>query len=329
MKLSFRTTVQRKNGFKLHAEEECECSALGIVGPSGSGKSTLLDCLAGIERGTVFLNGKDYSDLPLEKREIGYLTQEPLLFMHMSVQKNLTYSPRCQGLDSIVDALGLRHLLSRMPPNLSGGERRRVALARAILSRPKILLLDEPFAGLDEELRRDAMSLLHNIKTSSGIPLVLVSHHADELLGLTDRTIRLCAGEVIARGPTETLLLPGETKIDNYFTGTVTGPGLVAAGNTELSVILPESSVGRVRLACYARDILIANTLPDKISARNVFKARIVSAAPAGGVTLLAIDEPSLRVIVTNEASHSLDLHAGAEVYAIIKASSIAYLGPG
>ncbi len=328
MKFEFRVRLARPSGFHLEVSETCEAEALGLVGPSGSGKSTLLDAIAGVERGAeVRLDGVDCSPLPLERREVGYVTQDALLFPHLSVRENLLYSPRATGLGEVPEALGIAPLLDRRPRNLSGGERRRVALARAILSKPRVLLLDEPFGGLDETRRREAMSLLDQVRRTFKLPTILVSHLADEVIGLTDYAIRLEEGRVVARGPSASVLRTSEMQIDNYFTGIVSGPGRVRVGATEISVMLPETATGALRLACYANDILIATQEPVGISARNVLRTRITSIEATGGSQLVGIENPTLKALLTPGAVESLALRPGTEIFAILKATSIAYLG--
>jgi molybdate transport system ATP-binding protein len=329
MKFDLELGVSRSSRFRLEARVTCDTEALGLVGPSGSGKSTFLDAVGGIESGgRVVLDGIDCSGIPLERRGIGYVTQDALLFPHLSVRSNLTYSPRAQDPGPVTRALGIDHLLDRMPRNLSGGERRRVALARAILARPRLLLLDEPFGGLDDVLRREAMAVLGRVRRTFQIPMILVSHLADEVIGLTDWAIRLEAGRVVGSGPSASLLRSRDTRIDNTFTGTVLGPGRVQVGSHELTVLLPDEVRGDVLLACYAHDILLALEAPRGLSARNVFPVRISSVTPVGDAALVELEAPPLRVLVTGEARDTLDIRPGTSKIAILKATSITYLGP-
>ncbi|MBI4161872.1 MAG: ATP-binding cassette domain-containing protein [Acidobacteria bacterium] len=329
MRLAVEVRVRRPAGFTLDASHACEAQAVGIVGPSGSGKSTFLDAVAGIEAGArVVVDGEDCSSLPLHRRRMGYVTQDPLLFPHLTVRKNLGYSPAAGPVEATARALGVAHLLDRMPRNLSGGERRRVALARAILGRPRVLLLDEPFGGLDETRRREAMSLLAQVHRDFRIPMILVSHSAEEVIGLTDWVVRLEKGKITASGPTLSVLRAREARIDNYLTGAITGPGRVRVGGMELAAMLPEDARGRVRLACYADDILLANRRPEGISARNVLPARVRSVTPLEDAALIDLEPLGLRAILTADAVGSLGLKAGVEAYAIVKAASIVCLGP-
>ena len=329
MKFDIDARVRRSTGFTVEAKVACETRALGLVGPSGSGKSTLLDAIAGIEPGAnVAFDGADQTSLAVESRGIGYVTQDALLFPHLSVRENLLYSPRADLLGDVPDALGIGHLLDRMPRHLSGGERRRAALARAILSRPRLLLLDEPFGGLDETRRREAMSLLDRVRRKYELPMILVSHLADEIIGLTDWTVRLEEGRVVGSAPSVQILRASETRIDNYFEGVVVGPGLVRVDEIELSVILPPKVDGHVRLACYAHDILLATEVPQHLSARNTFVVRFASVVAAGEVVLVEIEKPAIRAILTSEAAKSLGVAAGGRGFAVLKATSIVYLGP-
>ncbi len=317
----------RRRDFRLRASLRSESDRLAIVGPSGSGKSTLLDVIAGIEPGRVVLDGEDVTRVPLHRRGIGYVMQDAPLFPHLTVRRNLAYGPRAAGVEEIAAHLGIAHLLDRMPRHLSGGERRRVALARAIASRPRLLLLDEPFAGLDEALRREAMSLLHRVCRETAVPMALVSHSPAEVLGLADRAVRLEGGAIVAEGPSASLLRAGETGIDNYFVARVVGKGRVRAGNVDLSVALPEGASGAVRLGCYAHEILLAREAPSAISARNVFPAVVRETVPAGDAVLATLDDPPLRVLLTAEAARDLNVAPGAPLVAVVKSTSIAYLG--
>ncbi len=325
MILEVEADVRRRGGFRLQAAFRAEAGRLAVVGRSGGGKTTLLDVIAGIERGRVVLDGVDLSPLPLHRRSIGYVMQDAPLFPHLSVRGNLAYGPRAQRVEEVAARLGIVHLLDRMPRNLSGGERRRAVLARALASRPRLLLLDEPFAGLDEAARRDAMSLLTGL---GDVPTVLVSHSPAEVLGLADRAVRLEGGRVVAEGPSASLLRAGEREIDNAFVGEVTGPSRVRVGDVDLSVTLSEGASGAVRLACYAHEILLARERPAAISARNVFPATVRDLVPAGGDVLATLEAPPFRVLVTADAVRDLALAPGARVVAIVKSTSIACLGP-
>jgi molybdate transport system ATP-binding protein len=202
-----------------------------------------------------------------------------------------------------------------------------VALARAILSRPRLLLLDEPFAGLDEAKRREAMSLVAALRSQFRIPMVVVSHVPEEIVGLTDHVIRLEEGRVCAAGPSTAVLRAGETGIDNYLTGTVIGQRRVEVDGVDLEVMLPDEATGAVRLACFGRDIILAREKPGVLSARNCLATRVRSIEITGAMAIVELEPPRLKTVITTEAVDAMELAAGAEVWAIIKATAIAYLG--
>lgn len=329
MKLEVNATVRRPNGFRLEVELSCETPVLGLVGPSGCGKSTLLDAIAGIEPGAhVVLDGRDLSHVPLHRRGVSYVTQDALLFPHLTVRQNITFSPTAGPIDEVSRTLGIVHLLDRMPRNISGGERRRVALARAMVSRPNLLLLDEPFGGLDETRRREALALVCEVNRKFHIPMVIVSHLTEEVIGLADHVVRLEKGRIVAAGPSATLLRASETRVDNYLVGQVVGPGRVSVDGVVLRAALPPEARGRVRLACYANNILLAKHPPTDVSARNVISSRVSTVTPAGDGMLVEVDRPPLLALVTNEAAEEMELQTGREVVAVVKAAAITYLGP-
>ncbi|MFT7464682.1 MAG: molybdate transport system ATP-binding protein [Pseudohongiellaceae bacterium] len=328
MRLQLSARVVRSSGFTLDVELDCQGQALALVGPSGCGKSTLLEVLAGVLPGRVVIDGRDLSQLPLHQRNLGWVTQDSLLFPHLDVAKNLSYSPRAEGIEEIAEALDLLPLLQRYPAHLSGGERRRVALGRALASRPDVLLLDEPFAGLDAQRRRAALSLIHTVRRRFDVPVVLVSHLADEVVGLADQALRLDAGRVVSSGPAYSVLRAGETHVDNHVQATVSGAETVTVDGVELRMSLPEGTVGQVRLAIYAHDILLARALPEALSARNVLPTQVVSLTEAGGFVLVSLAVAGLVVTVTPEAVAELGLAPGVDVFALLKATSIDCLGP-
>ena len=328
MKLSVDLKQAYRGGFVMDAHFECEAATLAIVGPSGSGKTSVLDAIAGIQRtGRIVLDGEDISNVPIHMRQMAYVTQSSLLFPHMTVGQNLLYSPRAAGAKEMAAALGVAHLWDRMPRNLSGGEQRRVMLARALASRPRIILLDEPFVGLDENRRRAAMALLFEIRQAFGIPLVLVSHTAGEVEGLADQAVRMEAGHVAAIGSSASAVRAGEAQIDNFLVGEVMPNGKVRVDSRELSAVLPHGASGRVKLACYAHDVLLAKDMPGLISARNCFPVTVSGVETAGGAVLASLAELPLRSLITVEAAAALEVRKGASLVAIVKSTSLVFVG--
>lgn len=185
-----------------------------VFGPSGSGKTTLLRCLAGLEReaeGKVVFRGRVWQDgrvfLPPHKRPIGYVFQEAALFPHLTVEGNLRYALRRSGrsgtdrMEQAVELLGIEQFLNRRPDAISGGERQRSAIARALCSNPGILLMDEPLAALDQHLKREILPYLERLHDELDIPIVYVTHSSEEVVRLADHLVLIEAGKVRAQGP--------------------------------------------------------------------------------------------------------------------------------
>lgn len=204
--------VKKKIGV-LDFDLAFEAPARGVTaltGPSGAGKSTVIHMIAGLlkpDSGTIFLKNRLLFDsdkrinMPVEKRRIGYVFQEALLFPHMNVMKNLTYgmkrlpnSQRKIDLDHVVGLLGLPHLLKRAPATLSGGEKQRVAIGRALLISPMLLVMDEPLASLDQQRKDEVLPYIKKVSLDLEIPIVYVSHSAQEIATLTDRVVFIEAG---------------------------------------------------------------------------------------------------------------------------------------
>jgi len=207
---------KRLGDFTLSARFESAGGITAVFGPSGAGKTTLVNAIAGLiapDRGRIAIDGTVLFDserrinLPPHRREIGYIFQEGRLFPHLSVSHNLDYGRRMRGLpadakqlERIVGLLDIGHLLERRPGKLSGGERQRVAIGRALLTRPRLLLLDEPLASLDAARKREILPYLERMRDEVGVPMVYVSHQAAELRRIATSVVRLEAGRVAAAG---------------------------------------------------------------------------------------------------------------------------------
>jgi molybdate transport system ATP-binding protein len=207
--------------FSLAARFETLEGVTGVFGPSGSGKTTLINMIAGLvtpDRGRITLAGELLFDsgarinVPAHRRRIGYVFQEGRLFPHLTVERNLDYGRRMSGLAAdaaewqrIVTLLDIGHLAERRPGKLSGGERQRVAIGRALLMRPRLLLLDEPLASLDAARKREILPYLERLRDEASVPMVYVSHHAGELRRLATSVVRIDAGRVVAVGGKELL----------------------------------------------------------------------------------------------------------------------------
>ena len=186
--------------YTLEASVEMAKKATALYGPSGSGKTSLLEVIAGLRRitaGRVILDGRDLTNLPARERRIGYVPQDDALFPHLSVRRNILYGANGdEDLGRIAAVLEIGHLLDRRTVNLSGGERKRVALARALLSRPALLLLDEPLSGVDVDLRNRVLDYLLRIREEFPIPLVYVTHDLAEAARICDEVVVLERGRI-------------------------------------------------------------------------------------------------------------------------------------
>jgi molybdate transport system ATP-binding protein len=212
---------KRLGDFSLCARFETGNGVTAVFGPSGAGKTTLVNMIAGLvapDRGriaideTVLFDSEKRIDLPQHRRRIGYVFQEGRLFPHLNVAHNLDYGRRMCGLPPdgaqmarIVGLLDIGNLLERRPGKLSGGERQRIAIGRALLMRPRLLLLDEPLASLDVARKREILPYLERLRDEVGVPMVYVSHHAAELRRIASSVVRLKSGRVEAGGGKELL----------------------------------------------------------------------------------------------------------------------------
>jgi molybdate transport system ATP-binding protein len=322
-----------------------------LFGPSGCGKSTILAAVAGLlrpEEGRVALDGTTLLDtarriaLPPERRRCGLVFQDARLFPHLSVETNLRYglrrAPRDAtgpGFEEVVALLGIAPLLARRPGRLSGGERQRVALGRALLSRPRLLLMDEPLAALDAARRAEVLPFLARLRDAARIPILYVTHALDEVDALADRLVLLEAGRVLAQGSVEALAartdLPLAARRDaGVLIGCTVGrvaEGLAALdfdGGTLLTSARPGPPGTRLRVRLRARDVAVATVEPRGLSTRNILPvtlAGIDEAGDPGEVFLrLAAGPTMLLARVTRDSVARLDLRPGMPLWALVKA---------
>ncbi|MHC2338064.1 molybdenum ABC transporter ATP-binding protein [Bradyrhizobium sp. USDA 4454] len=217
-----RVDIKKQLGeFSLAASFTSEGRVTGLFGASGSGKTSLINTIAGLlrpDRGTIVIDGETVDDtaagihIPTWRRRIGYVFQDARLFPHLDVRQNLDYGRRMNGLTEdpaqhkrVVDLLDIGALLDRRPGKLSGGERQRVALGRALLSKPRLLLLDEPLGALDESRKLEILPYLIRLRDEAGVPMVYVSHDAAELRQLATQIVMLRHGQVTAFGGVKVL----------------------------------------------------------------------------------------------------------------------------
>ncbi|MBB5692706.1 molybdenum ABC transporter ATP-binding protein [Muricoccus pecuniae] len=359
LELALRHRFPGPGGFLLDADFASPTPGVtAVFGPSGCGKSTLLQAVAGLLRpdaGRVALDGEVLLDtaagiaVPAEKRRCGVVFQDARLFPHLSVRTNLLYglrrSPRGlpgPGLEEVVDLLGIAPLLPRRPAALSGGERQRVALGRALLSRPRLLLLDEPLAALDAPRRAEVLPYLARVRDRFRLPMLLVTHALDEVDRLADHLVLMEAGRVLAAGTVEALsartdlpLLAGRRDAGVVLACAVldhdAARGLTRLGfpGGELRVPLRDEPVGTaLRVRVRARDVSVATEEPRGLSVQNALPAELEAiepAAPHEAMLRLRVGGAVLLARVTGDAVARLGLRPGVKVWALVK--SVAFAG--
>lgn len=346
----------RRAGFTLDATFEAARGITALFGASGSGKSTIIRLLAGLDRpdhgrieidGTVLLDTAAGLSVAPHKRRIGLVFQDALLFPHLSVRSNLTYgrfftakAERRIDLDAVVQVLGISHLLDRSPLTLSGGERQRVAIGRAMLASPRLLLLDEPLAALDTPRKLEILPFIERLRDEFDIPMIYVSHAAEEVARLANQVITLDQGRVLRSGSAGAVLgaegmassasrfdmvsilsAPARTYLPDYGVtildhpaGTIVVPGRAAIGQ-------------EARITIRASHVMLAKQASDDISVRTVLRGRVAAIATDGGpfalVSVTLTGGETLRAYATRLAVDSLGLSPGLDVHALIKSVMI------
>ncbi|HEX5454676.1 MAG TPA: molybdenum ABC transporter ATP-binding protein [Stellaceae bacterium] len=353
--------AHRFGDFALDAAFEATGGLTALFGRSGSGKTSLINAIAGLlrpERGRIVLDGRVLTDtgqglfLPVRRRRIGYVFQEARLFPHMSVRQNLLYGRwfappgdmekggRARDIDDVIDLLGIAGLLGRRPANLSGGEKQRVAIGRALLSRPRLLVMDEPLAALDEARKGEILPYIERLRDEAGVPIVYVSHAVAEVARLATTMVVLSEGRVAAAGPTARIMgridlfpLTGRAEAGAILATRVAGHerqfGLTvlqaAAGPLRVPQLdLPVGAALRVRIR--ARDVMIALHPPEGLSALNVLPGTVAELVQGDGpIAEIRLDCAGEALIarLTRRSVETLGLVPGRPVYAVIK--SIAF----
>ncbi|MBA4789539.1 MAG: molybdenum ABC transporter ATP-binding protein [Rhizobiales bacterium] len=332
-----------------------------LFGPSGCGKTTVLRCIAGLNRlpGTCVVAGETWQDAsafrPTHRRPVGYVFQEASLFPHLSVRRNLLFgAPRRQGahaipFDEVVRLLGLAHLLDRAPQNLSGGERQRVAVGRALLSQPRLLLMDEPLSALDRATKDEILPFLERLHAALDLPVLYVSHDMAEVERLADHLVLMERGRVRASGPLAVLQSDPSLPLAAGRDASVSLDAAIARqddayGLTELSVrggrfLVPATpgAVGdRRRLSVVAGDVSLAVTPPSPSTILNVLEGRILSASALRDTEMTVVlglgaagDGDRLLARVTRRSWELLGLADGMAVYIQVKGVALANPAPG
>ena len=346
--------AKRLGSFAIDARfAAAETGIVALFGRSGAGKTSIVNALAGLMRpdrgriaveGEVLFDSERGIDLPPERRRLGYVFQEGLLFPHYSVRGNLLYGRRGDGaavsLDQVVELLGLERLLERKPDALSGGEKQRVALGRALLAAPRLLLMDEPLAALDAPRKAEVLPFIERMRDELRIPIVYVTHAMEEIVRLADRLVLLADGHVAAVGTVEELT----SRLDlRPLTGRYEAGAVIRAEVAEhdpdyeltrlafpggrINVARIDLPLGaKVRVRVRARDVVLALAPPTGLSIRNAFAGRVLEIAPERGPNvdvLLDIGTEGnpvrLWARITRRAQAELALVPGARIHALVK----------
>jgi molybdate transport system ATP-binding protein len=326
-----------------------------LFGASGSGKTTVVNAVAGLSRpdvarisaqGRVLVDSTSDVFLPAYRREIGYIFQEGRLFPHLTVQKNLLYGRRLArhrtdgvSFDRVVELLGLSDLLTRQPKHLSGGEQQRVAIGRALLARPKMILADEPLAALDEPRKAEIMPYFEMLRDDFSLPILYVSHSIAEVARLATTVVALENGRVTRVGPAaEVLGDPAFKPAGVRAVGAVLDARVKAHHQDGLSeldaggaaLFLPKLSqtIGKqVRVRIAAHDVILARDEPKGLSALNILSGPITAIRAGDGPgAIVSIDTQAGRVLarVTRRSVQAMELAEGQPVYAVIKSVAVA-----
>jgi molybdate transport system ATP-binding protein len=322
-----------------------------LFGPSGCGKTTALRCLAGLEwpdKGRIAFGGEVWFDagrrvcLPPQRRGVGFLFQEYALFPHLTVAGNVGYglghlprADRRRRVGEVLDRFGLADLGDRYPHQLSGGQQQRAALARVLVQRPRLLLLDEPLSALDDPTREQVRHELRRLLVGSGVPVVLVTHDRREAAALADHLVVMDGGAVRQQGPTAEVfgrpadlgvarvvgvetVLPGQVRrVDD-------GLATVAVGRAELLAVDTADGSAEVYVCVRAEDVVLTRGDVGAASARNRLAGVVRTVSPDGPLVRVVLDCGfSLTAVVTRPAAEELGLREGAEVVALLKATAV------
>ncbi len=349
--------VQHRLGdFLLDTRFETGHGLIALFGRSGSGKTSLVNIIAGLIRpnsGSVLIDGVPLVDtehgvfVARHKRRLGYVFQEGRLFPHLTVRQNLLYgrwftpaSERRDDFERVVDLLGIGGLLERRPGRLSGGEKQRVAIGRALLANPRLLLMDEPLASLDEGRKAEILPYIERLRDESRVPIIYVSHSIGEVARLASTIVLLADGKVVAVGPTADILhrldlvpLTGQAEAGAIIEATVERHDEVF-GLTELRSRaglwrLPRLDAlpgARLRLRVHARDVMLAKSAPSDLSALNVLPA-VIAEMTAGETSTVEVrldcSGDTLLARLTRYSVEHLGLTVGSPVHALVKSVAL------
>jgi len=352
---SIRKQRPETASFLLDVSAEAPPGITILFGPSGAGKSTLLDCVAGLARPDagkiaigeeVLFDSEMHVEVPPQKRRVAYVFQTLALFPHLTVEENIEYGltdisgqDRHARIEEILEAFHIGKLRNQKPAQISGGERQRTALARSLVTEPRMLLLDEPLTGLDAELKAAIVEDLRAWNAAKRIPILYVTHSREEVDALGERVIAIDNGRVVSRGaPMEVLDAPRRKRLalaagfENLLSGTVLdlreldGVMRIRLGESQCEIEVPlahASAADAVQIAIRAGDILLASERPRGLSARNILEGRMLSLEQRGAMCIARVDCGVTFVVhVTPGAVRALELAAEKRVWLVLKTHS-------
>jgi molybdate transport system ATP-binding protein len=334
-------------GFQLEVGFEAPPGLTCLFGRSGSGKTTVINAVAGLirpDRARIMLDGVALHDLPPHQRRVGYVFQDARLFPHLTVAQNLAYGARVRrlpltGFDRIVGLLGIVGLLDRRPATLSGGEKSRVAIGRALLSGPRILLMDEPFAALDEARKAEILPYVEALRDQMGLPILYVSHSLPEVARLATTIAVIEAGRLVAFGPAAEVLsdpvtapLLGLADVGAILTARIAAhdeDGLTRLETGAGPLWLPRLAGvvgGRVRIRIAAQDVILALARPEGLSALNILPCHVSAVQEGRGPGVLVrldVGGEALLARITRRSAQALGIAPGLAVFAVVKTVAV------
>ena len=328
-------------------------SSTALFGPSGCGKTTILRCLAGLERPEagriqwgeeVWFDAQERQFLPPQQRQVGFLFQDYALFPFLTVAGNIGYGlPKAARrlVSDLLDLFQLTGFENRSPRDLSGGEQQRVALARTIIRKPRLLLLDEPLSALDLPTRTQLRRDLRHLLAKFGIPVILVTHDPMEVMALADRVVVLGRGQILQQGKVEDVfsrpadagvarIVGVETVVTGHVEGVQHGLASVRVGTALVYAATDGNDHGEVGVCIRAEDVIVQPGEAGLSSVRNQLRGGIVSLTPEGPLVRLVIDCGfALTALITRQSSVELQLREGLPVTALVKATAIRLVSRG
>jgi molybdate transport system ATP-binding protein len=342
----------RLGSFNLDVRFDSAEGLTALFGRSGAGKTSVVNIIGGLirpDRGRVVVDGRVLCDtqrrifVPAHRRRIGYVFQEGRLFPHLTVRQNLLYgrwftpaAQRHERLDDVVDLLGIGHLLGRRPALLSGGEKQRVAIGRALLASPRLLLMDEPLASLDDARKDEILPYIERLRDEIKLPIVYVSHAITEVTRLASTLVVLSGGRVAAAGLlTDIMGRPDLFPLAGRYEAGSVLEAKVAEHDAAFDLTVLSCAAGRlrvprvdlatgseIRLRIRARDIIVAVQQPQGLSALNVLPGRLAEIGPLEGPIVevrIDLNGQFVTARITRKTVHDLQLAPGREVFVVIK----------